>query len=103
VTNQNQNDSASQRERSGSTDNQSDRMSGSNKPGQQSQGGSQRKQNDNPQQSGGTDKARQQSQGGPNGNSGSRQGGPGNFANDPERASEAGRKGGEKSHDGHNR
>ncbi len=67
---------------------------GGQKSGQQSQGGSRERDMDRDekgghQQGGGTGKSGQQSQGG-----------SGNFADDPERASEAGRKGGQASHGG---
>ena len=67
---------------------------------QQSQGGGSR-QSDKPheQQGGAAGSRTQQSQGGPDKHSG-KTGTSGNFADDPERAREAGKKGGEHSHSG---
>jgi uncharacterized protein len=71
------------------------------KPGQQSQGGSRERNADMDQRDGsGSNKGGHQ-QGSGTGKSGQQsQGGSGNFADDPERASEAGRKGGQASHGG---
>lgn len=67
---------------------------------QQSQSGGSRQGERREQQGGSSGSHGQQSQGGSEKQSGSKSGGSGNFADDPQRASEAGKKGGEHSHGG---
>jgi uncharacterized protein len=74
---------------------------GGQNSGQQSQGGSRERDTDMDQKGGSGSTKGGQQHGSGTGKSGQQsQGGSGNFADDPERASEAGRKGGQASHGG---